>query len=316
MTERLRRAITFAFIVSAFAGTSLAQAVRVPGTHVTLAPPDGFSAASQYPGFERAEAQASIMVTELPVPAGEMIRSMTGPALATRGMALISARDALIDQRPARLLHVRQQSSAGPVLKWMLIAGNAKTTVMIVGTFPDGSTPAIGEAIRASLLTTSSATAAAAPSAFEGLPFQLTPTPALKLAGRVSNMLMFTESGTPGTPGSTEAMYIAGHSIGRGQVGDTRAFAEARAKQTTSARAVHNFTGREMQVDHADAYELEADASDARSGRAMRLYQVIIPDETGYFILQGIVRADRADAIVPHFKAVTATFRKNDPKGE
>ncbi|MDQ2915319.1 MAG: hypothetical protein M3T56_19005, partial [Chloroflexota bacterium] len=60
------------------------------------------------------------------------------------------------------------------------------------------------------------------------------------------------------------------------------------------------------------AYELEAAAADARSGRAMRLYQVIIPDETGYFILQGLIRADRAGEIFPEFRALTESFRTID----
>jgi hypothetical protein len=46
----------------------------------------------------------------------------------------------------------------------------------------------------------------------------------------------------------------------------------------------------------------------------MRLYQVIMPDETGYFIAQGLTRADRAAVMVPEFRAVTAGFRKNTPR--
>jgi hypothetical protein len=309
MLTRMVRSLTLAAVAAGFAVSSAAQPVRVPGTKVTLAPPDGFSVARQYPGFERAEDRASIMVTELPVSAAAMARSMTAPALATKGMTLISASDPVIAGKPARLLHVRQQSPAGEVLKWILVAGDPKTTFMIVGTFTGGGPPGIGESIRLSLLTTSWGGAAAAPSPFEGLPFRMTPTATLKLARRVSNMLMFTESGTPGTPGATEALYIAGHSIGQGHIGDLRAFSETRARQTTAARGVTNFSGRTLLLEGLDAYELEADASDARSGRAMRLYQVIIPDQTGYFILQGFIRADRAAEIVPEFKALTARFR-------
>jgi hypothetical protein len=76
-------------------------------------------------------------------------------------------------------------------------------------------------------------------------------------------------------------------------------------------KEVGNFTGRMVQVDRLDAYELEADATDARSGAPMRLYQVIIPDETGYFIAQGLSRADRAGQLFSEFKAVTASFRRN-----
>jgi hypothetical protein len=290
----------------ALATASFAQGVRVPGTKVTLSPPEGFSPAQQYPGFERPEAQASIMVTELPVPAPAMIRSMTAPALASRNMSLISAQDIVVSQNPARLLHVRQKTTAADVLKWMLIAGDAKFTIMIVGTFGTAS-PEIGEAIRRSVLTASWGATAGGP--FEGLTFRITPTGRFKLANRVSNMLMFTESGTPGSPGSTEALFLAGHSIGRGTVTDLRVFAEARAKQTTLIKGLKNVSGQDIQVAGLNAYELQADASDARYGRGMRLYQVIAPDATGYYILQGLCRADRAADLMPEFKALTASFR-------
>jgi hypothetical protein len=313
MPKTMTRALALTVLVTTFAGPLSAQSVRVPGTSVTVAPPEGFSPATQYPGFEWPEAQASIMVTELPGPAGDMIRSMTGPALAGKGVVLISAHDAVIKDKPARLLHVRQKTARGVALKWILIAGDATTTIMIVGTFTEGVSPGIGDAMKRSLLTASWGSQASS-GPFEGLPFRVMPTAKLKLAKRVSNMLMFTESGTLGTPGSTEALYIAGHSIGDGQFGDLRSFSESRAMQTKSMTGVSNFTGRLIQVDSLDAYELEADAADARSSKAMRLYQVIMPDGTGYFILQGLIRADRAGEIFPEFKAVTGSFRRTDPR--
>jgi hypothetical protein len=309
MLNTMARTLALAVLVTTFADPLSAQSVRVPGTSVTVVPPAGFSPARQYPGFEWPESQASIMVTELPGPAGEMLRSMTGSALAGKGVMLISTQDAVINGKPARLLHVRQQTARGEALKWILIAGDATTTIMIVGTFTEGVAPGIGDAMKRSLLTASWGSKTSS-SPFEGLLFQVTPTARLKLAKRVSNMLMFTESGTIGTPGSTEALYIAGQSIGHGQLGDIRRFSESRAMQTKSMTGVSNFTGRVIQVNGLDAYELEADAADAGSARAMRLYQVIIPDDMGYFILQGLIRADRAGEIVPEFRAVTASFRK------
>ena len=288
------------------AATAFAQTVRVPGTKVSLVPPAGFSIAQQYPGFEREADEATIMVTELPTPAAEMIKAMTAPALATRGMTLVSSRQTTISGNAARLLHVRQKTRNGDVLKSMLIAGDRTMTIMIVGTFaPDAPTSTSADIQRALLSTT---WGSSAPGEFEGLPFRVTPTPQLRLAQRVSNMLMFTESGKVVTAGASEALYIVGHSIGRGTLGNLRSFAEARAKQTARSLNIGNFSGRMIQVEGLDAYELEADAVDARSGAAMRIYQVIIPDETGYFIAQGLVRADRAADLVPEFRTVTMSF--------
>src|SRR5687768_16126066 len=69
-------------IVRCSAIPAFAHAVRVPGTNVILTPPAGFSVASQYPGFEREADQASVMVTELPGAAADMLRAMTTQALA------------------------------------------------------------------------------------------------------------------------------------------------------------------------------------------------------------------------------------------
>jgi hypothetical protein len=251
------------------------------------------------------------MVTELPTPAAEMIKAMTAPALATRGMTLVSSQQAVIDGHAARLLSVRQKTPAGDVLKSMLIAGDPSMTIMIVGMSATDASSSTAAEIRRALLSTT--WGSAAPGAFEGLPFRVTPTPKLKLAQRVSNMVMFTESGTTGTPRASEALYLVGHSIGRGSLGDLRTFSEARAKQTAASLDVGNFSGRTIQLAGVDAFELEADAVDARSGAAMRIYQVIIPDGTGYFIAQGLVRADEAAEMIPEFRAVTASFRRNNP---
>ena len=302
------QALTIALVISASITTSSFAQTRVRGTNVTLTPPEGFSEAQQYPGFERPDIQASIMVTELPTAAAGMMRSMTQPALASRGMVLIAGRDVTVSGNAARLLHVSQKTATADVRKWMLITGDASVTIMVVGTFPAGISPHISDAIHHSLLT-ASWRAASVPSPFEGLSFRITPTDRLKLAQRVSDMLVFTESGTTGSPGSTEALYIAGHSLGKGEIGDVKAFSESRAKQTTVIGGLTNFVGRETQVAGLRAYELEVDAADARSGRPMRLYQVIIPDETGYFILQGLSRADRANEVFPEFRALTSSFR-------
>jgi len=285
------------------------QGIPVPGTKVSLVPPARFALADQYPGFESVAEQATIMVTELPGPAADMLRGMTGQALASRGMTLIAAEDVIIHGHPARVLNVSQRTANADVQKWMLIAGDPGITVMIVGTFPPAGSASTGAAIRRSLLSTSWQTASAQ-SPFEGLPFHITPTARLKLARRVSNMLMLTESGTTGSPGSSEALYVAGHSIGRGQLEDVRAFSEDRARQINFVKNVRNFTGSNVQLDGLSAYELEADGVDARTGAPMRVYQVIVPDDTGYYILQGISRAAAAGDLFPHFKAVTASFRR------
>ena len=67
------------------AGQATAQSVRIPGTSVSLTPPPGFQMATRFSGFERLDAGASIVVTEMAAPFEEVAAGMRGQAAAEKG---------------------------------------------------------------------------------------------------------------------------------------------------------------------------------------------------------------------------------------
>lgn len=284
------------------------QPVIVTGTRVAMTPPDGFVAAVEFPGFQQPENLASIMVTELPVPAPEMKRGMTKSALATRGMTLLAASNEQVGGDHALLLHVTQKAGGRDFLKWMLIGGDPGATVMIVATYPKTADAELGASLRRSLLG-AEWTNGARPDPFDGLLFRVDPTPNLKIAGRVSNVLMLTDTGTTSI-GPDGAIYGVANSIGQGEIADLRSFSEQRAKKTTNTAALQNMSGTFVTVDGLNSYELMADGKDEKTGRRIKLYQVIVPDRAGYFIIQGIVALERAPEFVPEFRQITGTFRR------
>lgn len=291
------------------ADLAIAQTVRVAGTGVSLTPPDGFSPAEQFPGFQRADLQASIVVTEIPGSLATMKTRMTKGALASQGMILLGSKVVVVDGKEALLLHLRQRAGETEFLKWMLVAGDQNTTILIVGTFPRSAESSLSPAIQASVLTASWSVERST-DLFEGLLFRVTPSSTLKIARRVSNMLLLTESGTTGPAGPDEALYIVGNSVSGAAIHDLRSFSEARATQTAQTKDVRNFNGRVIQVDGLDSYELVADAKDAGTGTAMKVYQVVVPDSIGYYIVQGLISAARAGDVLPEFRRITATFRR------
>ena len=289
-----------------------ASPVRVPGTKVSLQPPEGFVRSESFPGFQSAEKQASIMVTQMPAPAAEAMKGMTKEGLATRGMTLLSSSSEKVGDRDALLLHIAQEAGGVEFLKWMLLTGDAETTALVVGTFPKSSGEELSAAIRTSVLTTSLASEGPG-DLFEGLRFRITPTQRLKISNRVGNLLLLAESEGTGPRAPGEPLYIVGSSIGPGGVGDLKAFSKTRAEQTEQIQDLQNFSGREISVGGLAAYELLADAKDVKSGAPIRLYQVIVPDDGGYyFIVQGLVGVDRAAEMVPEFRRITESFRKTD----
>jgi hypothetical protein len=287
-----------------------AQAIRVTGTSVALAPPPGFVPSSRFPGFERADLQSSVMVTEIPGPVAEVSRGMTAPQLATRGMTLISSTRQLVDGRQALLLKVSQPAGGMTVHKWMIVSGDDKTTVMIVATFPKEADSQIGDAMKESLLTARWRVASGAPDHFEGLSFRVSPTASLKIAGRMSNMLMLTESGQMGPLGPTAAMFVVGTSLAPVDLSDLKAFAVTRASQTKQLKSVRVSEQGTIAIGNEAAYELVAEGTDISTGRLVTLYQVVLPDPQGYVLMQGMVASTRAATMVPEFRKAAQTFQR------
>jgi hypothetical protein len=196
------------------------------------------------------------------------------------------------------------------VHKWMIVSGDASTTVMIVATFPKEYEAQIGEAMKDSLLTARWVAAAAPPDHFEGLAFRVSSTTALKVAGRMSNMVMLTESGRMGPQGPNSALFVVGTSLGPVDLSDLKTFATTRAAQTKQLKELRIAEQETTAVGNESAYELVAEGIDVATGRRVTLYQVVLPDPPGYVLMQGMVASTRAATMVPEFRKAAQTFRR------
>ncbi len=300
-----------AALVCILASTAYAGPVRVKGTRVTLSPPAGFKPADRFPGFQLAEKGGSIMVTELPGPSAEMRKGMTKEVLASRGMTLIRSQMVKVHGQDALLIHVSQSAGGTDYLKWMLVAGDTKETVMVVGTFPKAAAE-LNLPIKQAILSTSWGASVKAPP-FEGLLFRIDPTPTLRLAGRVGNMLVFSESGTMGPSEPDQAVLVMGSSLSEAAIGDVEAFARDRATKITQVGPLRNVKGRALTTDALPGYELVAEANDVKSGKPVRMYQLVLADAATYYLAQGFVSASRDPAILDQFRQVTGSFRRVRP---
>ena len=151
---------------------------------------------------------------------------------------------------------------------------------------------------------------AAPPDHFEGLSFRVSPTTSLKIAGRMSNMVMLTESGQMGPQGPTAALFVVGTSLAPVDLSDLKAFAAARASQTKQLKSLRVSEETAMAIGHEGAYELVAEGTDIATGRLVTLYQVVLPDPQGYVLMQGMVASTRATSMVPEFRKAAQTFRR------
>jgi len=293
-------------------GAAAGERHRVPGTHVTIEPPAGFTPAAQFPGFLRADIGASVMVTELPGPVAEVREGMTKEGLAARGMVLLESQAVQVGGREGLLLHIRQEASGLEYRKWFLVAGDEGGTTLVVGTFPGKEAASLSAPVRQAVLSAAWDRQAKV-DPFEGLLFRLEPTPKLKIANRMNNMVIFNEEGSLSPLGPGEPFYIAGNAVAKTDIPDLPAFSRTRALQAANISLLRDAKGRSIRIDGLDAYELLAEATHRGSGIPIQFYQVIAPTDGTYFILQGFVETGRAAEFLAEFRHITETFRRVRP---
>jgi hypothetical protein len=159
-------------------------------------------------------------------------------------------------------------------------------------------------------LLTASWGAESAPDVFEGLLYRVTPSPRLKIAGRMGNGLALNETGSMSPSEPDQAIYIVANSLGKVDVADLKALSEHSARHIDHVKDLRNMIWSTTQLDGVQAYEIVADGTDARSGKPIKMYQVLASNGSGYFLIQGFVLAERASEMVEEFRRVTATFRR------
>jgi hypothetical protein len=301
-------AMSFSALCTTQATGQVSTPIRVSGTQVSLAPPEGFRVSTRFSGFESAETQASIMITELPGPFSEVTKMLVPEQLVKQRMTLLSRSDEKINGSDAILAHVTQRYAGDDFLKWMLIVGDESKTRMIVATFPKENETALKEALRQSVLSTTWTNDAVDP--FDGLNYKLHAAGTLKLAGRVSNLLMFSESGKQRTSGPEEGLFIFGSSIADRDLSNLKKFAEDRISQTARMSNIKIKSSTPVVIAGLKAHEIVANAKDDATEKPMLLYQTLIADDKTYYIAQGTITADRGNALLPHFKATVKSFAK------
>lgn len=285
------------------------EAMRVKGTSVRLTPPEGFVPAERFAGFQNEGIKASIQVSVLAGPVSETKKVMNQEDLAKSGMTLVTSSIEKVNGADATVVHVVQTTGGTPFSKCLVVAGDEKATVLLVATVPSDAEVKHLTAMRAAMLA-ATWDAAAPADLYEGLPFRLVPAGTLTDVRRVGNNLLLTEHGRPKEPGPRDPMYIAGISHSATTITDLAAFSRSRVMTTTGVREIGDLRGATVKVAGLDGYELMADAMDAKSGTPMFLYQVIVSDGPGYWMVVGMVALERTEKFLPTFRKITESIQR------
>lgn len=130
--------------------------VQIPGTHVTLIPPEGFVLADSSAGFIHKPSGATIVAQCIPSPLDSTAKMFEDETQAAAHGMEVLRKEAHIDSKTSSvslLIHARMRDGPGGADRWILAMGDSAGTVLISASNPATQDSSMSSALRASLLT-------------------------------------------------------------------------------------------------------------------------------------------------------------------
>lgn len=284
--------------------------VSYPAAGVKLIRPSGFDDAENFHGFQQPSTQSSVMVLMIPGPYAETTRGFTAEQLKTRGITLRSKEAVEIDGETGLLLSVTQNAYGTEFAKWIVAFGSETETRMVTATFPQSEEANLSDALKEVVLSTKiDDTPATTPG--DDVGFAMEASAKLKLTKGIGKMLMYTKDGAIPAKSLEDPMFIAALSLSKISIDNKREFAVQRLFQTAHTRISSVTSNSEIKINGLEGYEIVADAEDADSGTALKVYQVVLYAEGSYILMQGLVGVTVADQYLPEFKTMARSFTRN-----
>jgi hypothetical protein len=284
--------------------------VKVPDTKVSLVPPASLKLTERFPGFSDDETNSSIIVTELPAPYSKFANEITKEAFAKRGMNLLSRREVSLNGRPGILLHVRQEAQSVAFLKWIVVTGNEKATVMVAAAFPEEMKAQLSSAMEQSALSVQwDAEAKIDPLA--GLNFSFNDDPSLKFAERISRAVILTKDGALPPKSTNGTIFIISSSLPEAMISDLGKFAEEQMMQIEQISGIAIKKKSDVTIDGLPGKEIVAEAKwkDLPDAPVV-VYQVLLLDGEYHFIMQGFAPREEQEKYLAVFTRIAKSFRK------
>lgn len=291
-------------------GAQPRQEKPVVGTRVSLIPPSGFTPSERFPGYSQDSTGSSIMVTEFPAPLAETSSGLSTPsALSKRGMVLLKKQQVVVGGKACILVQIKQNFKEAEYLKWLLLLGDGKESVLITAAFPKELESQLSEAMKASVLT-ARLNSQKNVSPTEGLNFSINEKGGLRLAKRMANLLVYSRDGIFPSKDLNDPILVVGQSFRDVDIGDAEAFAKVRVRQTAEVTNVEIEQSNRVTIDNLKGYEIVAKAKDKQSGQPMVIYQMMLFEERGYFLLTGLVSSQNGQSSLMLFKEMAGTFSR------
>jgi hypothetical protein len=277
--------------------------VAVKGTQIFLSPPDGFTEATNFPGFQNPSLGASIVATQISGPYEAVKRGFTPEQMKEKGMTLLKRETIRLNKMDAELLTITQYAPAHgfDFLKFALIlkAGPA-STIMVNGNLPVSQKEELGEKLRKSVLSVYIDKSVPV-DPFSSVDFTVDlSTTRFKHSDKTLTGSLILEG-----PGK-EFMMIA-KSIRPLNTTDKKGASIAVLKAMSNIKYIGLLHDKPIELDNAEGYLIEA-AIEA-DNKSQKAIQAILPGENYCYVFVTFLRPESAD-LEKDFDAILRSFKR------
>ena len=301
-----------AYALSAVADDAAITAEKstvVRGTRVSIIKADNFTPAPNFSGYVDKATQASIMITEMPSPYEATTAGFNEAGLASRSMKLVSKEAVTVGDYPGVLCSVKQTAYGSDFSKWILAFGNNDQTIVVTASFPDSAAEKLSAALKATILTARFDAKAVPPDPMADLPFPISGSKSLLMAGRIQNTLLFSPTGKITAIDPTDhSLFLVGQALNDIDISDKQDFARTRLKMTANLTDVKILTENDISVSGMPTREILATGKN-KQGEDLFVLQDIAYGRGSYFFLQGITDLEQRADKEPEFRIIVDSFK-------
>jgi hypothetical protein len=282
---------------------------------LVLRRPKGMTKQDAFEGFGDVEVGASIMATRMPAPFSEFRRAWTVANMKAQGWTNVSVSQLELDGRSGLELSFRQTAEGVDYEKYGATFGDGEQTWIVMAAAPADAPEdyrarlkacVLGARVHKGAADSRPTLAASRPSAWT---FDVDAPKGFSKAKEVSGMRIFTEGGVFPLASPGDPMFIVGRSVGKAPKMSQREFAERRVRSVAGVKGVVPRGTTPVVIAGASGFESVADGTDEDSGDAVTIFQVLLFEEGGYVVMQGLVRTTREAELLQPFRDASKTFK-------
>lgn len=301
------------FLVAAFAATpsdlraqGAGESVAVPGSRVSLIPPEEFYLSDLFSGFFHDTSTSSIVVTEMPVEGYAQVDKVFKPGLQANGMSFEVRDEMTVDGRPGFFMRGTQELHGITWNKWILVFSAEDFTGMVAVSSPQAAE--MPEEVALAVLRSTKILSSEGYDPRSNLSYVFQETDEFELHSVMQGNTVALKSNK-----DENVTYVvtASTQVACGSLkGKETLFSEQAIRSIVTITVSNVGDSQEITVDSLSGVEQLADGIDEKSNEELAIYHATLFEDCRYYRFFGVAPRSKAESYRADFRRMTESFSR------